>query len=101
MPDCRRYSSRRADHTPGGRCSLRRAARLRRDGLDARSGLATAKVQIAAFRELEKLAGERFGDLKSIRQAVLVVVNGIFDELIPIRNFYWLVENLPHAMLVA
>jgi len=28
-------------------------------------------------------------------------VNGVHDEMIPISNSYWLVENLPNAMLIA
>ena len=31
----------------------------------------------------------------------MLVVNGIHDEMIPISNSYWLVENLPDAMLIA
>jgi pimeloyl-ACP methyl ester carboxylesterase len=38
--------------------------------------------------------------LKRIQQPTLVV-NEIHDEMIPVQNSYWLVENLPDAMLIA
>ena len=63
------------------------------------SGPAVAQAQMAAFREWEKVAGERFADLKSIRHPVLVV-NGIHDEMIPVSNSYWLSANLPNAVLL-
>ncbi len=37
--------------------------------------------------------------LRSIRHPTLVV-NGIHDEMIPVRNSYWLSENLPNAVLL-
>ena len=63
------------------------------------SGPAVAQAQIAAFREWESFTGERFGALKAIRQPTLVV-NGVQDEMIPVRNSYWLGENLANAMLL-
>src|SRR5215470_11932740 len=63
------------------------------------SGPAVAQAQMAAFRDWESSTGERFANLKSIRQPTLVV-NGIHDEMIPVRNSYWLAENLPNAMLL-
>jgi pimeloyl-ACP methyl ester carboxylesterase len=63
------------------------------------SGPAVAQAQIAAFREWESVAEERFATLKCIRQPTLVV-NGVHDEMIPIRNSYWLSQNLPNAVLV-
>jgi pimeloyl-ACP methyl ester carboxylesterase len=63
------------------------------------SGPAVAQAQMAAFREWEKVAGERFADLKSIRHPVLVV-NGIHDEMISVSNSYWLSANLPNAVLL-
>ena len=63
------------------------------------SGPAVAQAQMAAFREWEKVAGERFADLKSIRHPVLVV-NGVHDEMIPVSNSYWLSANLPNAVLL-
>lgn len=63
------------------------------------AGPDVAKAQIAAFRDWERVTGERFANLRSIRQPTLVV-NGIHDEMIPVRNSYWLSENLPSAVLL-
>jgi pimeloyl-ACP methyl ester carboxylesterase len=72
----------------------------RKNDLDPPSGAEVAANQIAAFREWEQFAGERFAELRGIRQPVLVV-NGIHDEMIPVSNSYRLVENLPNAVLLA
>jgi pimeloyl-ACP methyl ester carboxylesterase len=71
----------------------------RRDDLDRPSGPEVAAAQMAAFREWEHFAGERFSDLAPIGQPTLVV-NGIHDEMIPIANSYRLAENLPNAVLL-
>jgi pimeloyl-ACP methyl ester carboxylesterase len=71
----------------------------RREDRDPASGPNVAQAQLASFRDWERLDGERFADLKGIRQPVLVV-NGIHDEMIPVRNSYWLSENLPNAVLL-
>lgn len=71
----------------------------RKDDRDLASGPEVAQAQIAAFREWERFSGARFADLQKIGQPVLVV-NGARDELIPVRNSYWLSENLPNAMLL-
>lgn len=63
------------------------------------SGPAVAQAQMAAFREWESYTGERFSALKTIRQPTLVV-NGVHDEMISVRNSYWLGENLPNAVLM-
>jgi pimeloyl-ACP methyl ester carboxylesterase len=63
------------------------------------SGPEIAQAQMAAFREWEKSTGERFADLKRIPHPTLVV-NGVNDEMIPVRNSYWLSENLPNAVLM-
>jgi pimeloyl-ACP methyl ester carboxylesterase len=63
------------------------------------SGPEIARAQLAAFRDWEHASGERFADLKDIRQPTLVV-SGIHDEMIPVRNAYWLGENLPNAVLM-
>ena len=63
------------------------------------SGPAVAQAQIAAFRDWEKFTGQRFANLKSIRQPTLVV-EGIYDEMIPVSNSYWLSANLPNAVLM-
>ena len=62
------------------------------------SGPKVAKAQIAAFRVWEDFSGERFVKLGKISQPCLVV-NGIFDNMIPLRNSYMLSEHLPNAFL--
>ena len=64
------------------------------------SGPNVASAQLAAFREWERFTGERFADLKGTRHPTLVV-QGFHDEMIPVRNSYWLAENLPNAVLLA
>jgi pimeloyl-ACP methyl ester carboxylesterase len=71
----------------------------RKDDRDTPSGSAVAQAQIAAFRDWEQYSGERFAELKNIRQPALVV-NGVFDNMIPVRNSYWLSANLPNAVLI-
>jgi pimeloyl-ACP methyl ester carboxylesterase len=62
-------------------------------------GPKVAVAQITAFRAWEHFDGERFAKLAKITQPCLVV-NGIFDNMIPVRNSYMLSEHLPNAMLV-
>ena len=71
----------------------------RKNDRDPPSGPNVANAQIAAFREWEVAKGERFADLKSIRNPTLVV-NGVRDEMIPVFNSYRLSENLPNAVLL-
>jgi pimeloyl-ACP methyl ester carboxylesterase len=63
------------------------------------SGPKVAQAQIAAFRAWERVDGERFGELRRIMQPCLVV-NGMLDRMIPVRNSYLLAEHLPNAMLL-
>ena len=71
----------------------------RKEDLEPASGPEVAAAQMAAFRDWEQFTGERFANLKNIRQPTLVV-NGIHDEMIPVRNSYWLSENLSNAVLL-
>jgi pimeloyl-ACP methyl ester carboxylesterase len=71
----------------------------RKEDLEPPSGRDVAQAQTAAFREWEHYTGERFADLRGIRQPTLVV-NGVFDAMIAVRNSYWLGENLPNAVLL-
>src|SRR5712671_4901572 len=71
----------------------------RKDDRDPPAGPKVGAAQIAAFREWERFTGERFADLKGIRHPTLVV-QGFKDEMIPVRNSYWLAENLPNASLL-
>ena len=72
---------------------------LRTEDREPPSGPTVAQAQMASFREWEKFSGERFAELKKIRQPTLVV-NGVYDDMIPVRNSYWLSENLPNAVLL-
>ena len=63
------------------------------------SGPGVAQAQMAAFREWEQVSGERFSDLKRIHHPTLVM-NGIYDEMIPVSNSYWLSAHLSNAVLV-
>ncbi|HMI59056.1 MAG TPA: alpha/beta hydrolase, partial [Gemmatimonadaceae bacterium] len=71
----------------------------RKDDREPPSGPKVAGAQLAAFREWEHFTGERFADLKGILHPTLVV-QGFEDEMIPVRNSYWLAENLPNAVLL-
>ncbi len=71
----------------------------RKDDREPPSGPNVAAAQLTAFREWERFTGERFADLKSIRHPTLVV-QGVHDEMIAVRNSYWLAENLPDAVLL-
>lgn len=71
----------------------------RTDNREPISGPAVAQAQMAAFRDWEQFAGQRFANLKSIAHPTLVV-NGIHDEMIPVQNSYWLSANLPNAVLL-
>lgn len=81
-----------------GQAFIRRLM-LRKEDREPVSGPAVASAQIAAFREWERVDGERFVDLARIRQPTLVV-NGVHDEMIPVTNSYRLSENLPNAVLL-
>ena len=63
------------------------------------SGPEVAQAQMVAFREWDRITGERFAVLKAIHQPTLVV-NGVHDEMIAVRNSYWLSESLPNAVLL-
>jgi pimeloyl-ACP methyl ester carboxylesterase len=81
-----------------GKAFIERLAQRTVD-LEPASGPEVAAAQIAAFREWDHFSGERFADLKRIRQPVLVV-NGIHDEMIAVSNSYSLSEHLPNAVLL-
>jgi pimeloyl-ACP methyl ester carboxylesterase len=71
----------------------------RKDDREPPAGPKVAGAQIAAFREWEKVSGERFAELRAIRHPTLVV-NGVNDEMIPVSNSYRLSENLGNAVLL-
>jgi pimeloyl-ACP methyl ester carboxylesterase len=63
------------------------------------SGPKVSQAQIAAFRAWERVDGERFVKLRNISHPCLVV-NGVSDRMIPVRNSYFLAEHLPNATLL-
>ena len=77
------------------------ASRLvqRKDDREPQSDPNVAAAQLAAFREWESVDGERFHKLRRITQPCLVV-NGVFDAMIPVSNSYVMAERLPNAMLL-
>jgi pimeloyl-ACP methyl ester carboxylesterase len=87
-----------ASSQAAGEAFIARLAQRDRDR-EPVSGPEVAKAQIAAFRAWESFAGERFAKLRKISQPCLVV-SGVFDILIPVRNSYLLSEHLPNAVLL-
>jgi pimeloyl-ACP methyl ester carboxylesterase len=77
------------------------AARLavRKQDREPLTGPNVAIAQITAFRAWETSNGRRFAKLGKIAQPCLIV-NGVFDTMIPVRNSYMLSEHLPNAMLL-
>ena len=71
----------------------------RKEDREPIAGPKVAMAQIAAFRTWEQFSGERFAKLRQVGQPCLVV-NGVFDNMIPVRNSYMLSEHLPNAMLL-
>jgi len=87
-----------ASSQAGGEAFILRLAQRKQDR-EPISGPNVAKAQIAAFRAWEAFTGERFAKLRKITQPCLVA-NGVFDNMIPVRNSYMLSEHLPNAMLI-
>ena len=87
-----------ASSQTAGAAFVERLTHLREDR-EPLSGPAVVQAQMAAFRNWEQFTSERFADLKGIPHPTLVV-NGIHDEMIPVRNSYWLSANLPNAVLI-
>lgn len=87
-----------ASSQAAGEAFIARLARRNQDREPA-SGPDVAKAQIATFRAWEAFAGERFAKLHKLSQPCLVV-SGVFDILIPLRNSYLLSEHLPNAVLL-
>jgi pimeloyl-ACP methyl ester carboxylesterase len=85
-----------ASAAAGQACVARLAART--SDREPVSGPAVAQSQMAAFGAWEG-ARDGFSSLRQIEQPCLVV-NGVFDTLISVRNSYTLAEHLPNAMLL-
>jgi len=72
----------------------------RREDREPMSGPDVAAAQLTAFRVWERGdGGERYAKLRGITQPCLVV-NGVLDQMISVRNSYALAEHLPCGMLL-
>jgi pimeloyl-ACP methyl ester carboxylesterase len=87
-----------ASSQAAGKAFVARLA-ARQDDREPISGAKVAQAQIIAFRAWERYNGERFGKLGKISQPCLIV-NGVFDQMIPVKNSYMLSEHLPNATLL-
>jgi pimeloyl-ACP methyl ester carboxylesterase len=87
-----------ASSQAAGKAFIARLAQRNQDR-EPLSGPEVAKAQMAAFRAWEVFTAERFAKLRKIGQPCLVV-DGVFDILIPVRNSYLLSEHLPNAVLL-
>src|SRR5580698_2421950 len=81
-----------------GKAFAARLAERKQDG-EPLAGQNVAIAQITAFRAWEQYSGDRFAKLGKIMQPCLVL-NGVFDNMIPVRNSYMLSEHLPNAILL-
>jgi pimeloyl-ACP methyl ester carboxylesterase len=72
---------------------------LRRKDIDPPSSVQAMKAQLAAIAEWREVRGERFGELKKIAQATLVV-NGNRDIMVPTINSFTLSQHIPDAQLI-
>jgi pimeloyl-ACP methyl ester carboxylesterase len=70
----------------------------RRDA-DPPSSPQTMKAQVAALAEWRQPRGERYADLKTIKQPTLVV-NGNDDIMVPTINSFTLSQHIPNAQLI-
>jgi pimeloyl-ACP methyl ester carboxylesterase len=59
----------------------------------------TAKVQYAAILEWRQTKGERFAELRTIKQPTLVV-NGSNDIMVPTVNSWIMSQHIPNAQLI-
>ena len=87
-----------ASSQAAGEAFIARLAQRNQDREPA-SGPDVAKAQLSAFRAWEAFTGERFAKLCKVGQPCLVV-SGVFDMMIPVRNSYLLSEHLPNAVLL-
>ena len=73
--------------------------RHQRKDADAPSSIQTMKAQQAAIMEWAEPRGERYADLKRIKQPTLVV-NGNDDIMVPTINSFTLSQHIPNAQLI-
>jgi pimeloyl-ACP methyl ester carboxylesterase len=73
--------------------------RHQRKDADPPSSIQTMKAQQAAVMEWAEPRGERYADLKTIKQPTLVV-NGNNDIMVPTINSFTLSQHIPNAQLI-
>jgi pimeloyl-ACP methyl ester carboxylesterase len=73
--------------------------RHQRKDADPPSSIQTMKAQQAAIMEWAEPRGERYADLKRIKQPTLVV-NGNDDIMVPTINSFMLSQHIPNAQLI-
>jgi pimeloyl-ACP methyl ester carboxylesterase len=88
----------RDDGQAAGQALMTRLA-ARTEDREPVAGPQVAQAQLAAFRAWGRVDGDRFGTLRPITPPCLVV-NGVFDNMIPVRNSYALGEHLPRAIVL-
>lgn len=67
--------------------------------LDPPTSQQTAKAQYAAILEWRQIKGERFAELRAIKQLTLVV-NGSNDIMVPTINSWIMSQHIPNAQLI-
>src|SRR5580704_12438673 len=72
--------------------------RHQRKDADPPSSIQTMKAQQAAIMEWAEPRGERYADLKRIKQPTLVA-NGNDDIMVPTINSFTLSQHIPNAQL--
>ena len=73
--------------------------RHQRKDADPPSSVQTMQAQLAALMEWRQPRGERYADLKTIKQPTLVV-NGHNDIMVPTINSFTLSQYIPNAQLI-
>jgi pimeloyl-ACP methyl ester carboxylesterase len=73
--------------------------RHQRMDADPPTSIQTMKAQQAALMEWRQPRGERYADLKAIKQPTLVV-NGDDDIMVPTINSFTLSQHIPNAQLI-
>ena len=72
---------------------------VRKEDVDPPTSAQTMAAQRAALTEWRQPRGERFAELKAIKQPTLVV-NGDNDIMVPTINSFTLSQNIPDAQLI-
>jgi pimeloyl-ACP methyl ester carboxylesterase len=73
--------------------------RHQRKDADPPTSVQTMQAQTAALLDWRQLRGERYADLKTIKQPTLVV-NGHNDIMVPTINSFTLQQHIPKAQLI-